>query len=269
VAEQNPLHRCLAVVAECDAVEGWRLTRSQREHYATALAAIIATDLPPHSVRQVVVNYHQDHRLVAILRDAQHPDHVIRWIRWTQRVQAVLAQAGLNWSSDAAVDGEDLTQIALMALARALPSYRYRSRFNVWAYSVVTRAIRRHIRDSLRERRAARPASLDQLIAAEGESGPATEDDGASAAHARLLYEHVRAVLAGHPDRRLKYLFHLAYVEGRSMAEIGGAVRLHHSRVRTLLHQARTMLHNDPEIQAWRQAGDEPRPGSCLEISHA
>ncbi len=104
---------------------------------------------------------------VAALRDARQAGHEQAWQQWMHQALLILRRAGLAWSSDQAVDSDDLAQIARAELVRALPSYRYQSRLFIWANRVVVQIARRHLRDSRRSKargpaRLARPAGGDR-----------------------------------------------------------------------------------------------------------
>jgi RNA polymerase sigma factor (sigma-70 family) len=269
VSAHHGLRSWRELVAACNADEGWRLTQQQCEYYATELAQIAAPDLPQRMRRDIAHNYHHDHRMVAALRNAQHAEHAARWNRWMQQVRRILHYKGFARSSDRAIDDDDLVQIALLALQGALPTYAYRSTFKVWTYSVVVRTLQKQLRDSLRQRRAVRPASLDQLITRDPDYAPPAADGIEANAYLRTFYAEIQRVLAAHPERRLSYLFHLAYIEDRRLSDIGALVQLPPARVRVLLQQARKVLHTDPAIRAWHYAAGECEFGCCAEKLHA
>lgn len=229
---------------------GWSLDAAAQQRYAAAITVYLAKDVPNDVLCDIIANYHADHQIVVALRDARQPDHNRTWEQWMGQVLMILRREGLAWSSDRAIDSDDLAQIARAALAHALPSFRYQSRFTVWANSLVVRSIRRSIRDSKREKRAVRPDSLDQL--AEIALPPDPTNHAETTAHARQFYSQIMQILADQPDQRLGYLFHLATIEDRRVVEIGKLVHLHPSRVRTLLRQIRQLLRDHPAIQAWQ-----------------
>jgi RNA polymerase sigma factor (sigma-70 family) len=239
------LHRLLTAL---DAEHAWAISPHDRERYVAALAPLLA-ELPPEQWPAVAANYHADHQLVASLRDAAHPDHERAWSRYAGQVLGVLRRAGRDWSRDGAIDADDLAQIARAELVRALPGYRYRSRFSSWAYSVISRCARDQIRFATTLRRSGATVSLQELTEAVEPADP--QELHERAARARLLAERIAAVLDAHPDRRLRRIFHLSAVEERTSAEIGELVNLHESRVRALLKLARELLRADPAIRAW------------------
>jgi RNA polymerase sigma factor (sigma-70 family) len=238
-------HHVVAVWAQ---THSWALTAAQHTQYATALAQLADVQAPTAQMHTILNYYHHDHRAVEALRDKQHPDHAEQWQQWMAQVLKILRRERLDWASDVAVDLEDLAQIAVAELVRALPTYRYRSRFSVWVYSVAVLALRRYVRDSQRARRAERPVSLDQLTAHAEPFAPSMLDP---AVQGVLFYEQIQAVLAAHPDQRLAEIFHLAQIEDQRINDIGIRVQLHPSRVRVLLKQAQQLLAAHPTILAW------------------
>jgi RNA polymerase sigma factor (sigma-70 family) len=263
------LHHCTELVSTLNASEDWRLTAPQRERYAEALAALVDPDVSPELLQQVALNYHRDHRLVAALRNPQHPDHALRWLRWMQSVRSILHQRGLYWATDAAVDDDDLTQIAMIALQGALPTYQYRSRFSAWAYSVVVRRIKRYNRDSRRLRRKALLLSLDQITTHDPDRAPPADDRTEDETHTQALYAQIERVLAAQPDRRLRTIIHLAYVEDCHPADIGARVDLQPARVRALIRQARRIISADPVLHASFYPAGTGRSGSSPEQAYA
>lgn len=241
-------------IAVCDERNTWGLGADARERYALALAPLL-DGLDAELWETVATNYHLDHRAVAALRESDNPDHERAWVRWSLQVLGVLRRQGLDWSRDTAIDSEDLAQVARAELSRALGSYRYRSRFSSWAYSVVVRCAQRQMRAARAARRSAAPGSLDALEEGAAPADPRPRHE--ERAHGRLLAERVAAALAAHPDRRLAPIFQLWAVEERTSAEIGAIVRLHESRVRALLKQARELLRADPAIRGWADGHED------------
>jgi RNA polymerase sigma factor (sigma-70 family) len=244
--------RCMAAVEECNAALRWGIDAAERQRYAAAMTTFLADDATDDQLRDTAANYHADHAMVAALRDHTAHSHDQLWEQWMRQVLVVLRRAGLSWSSDGAIDSDDLAQIARAELVRALPSYRYQSSFSIWAGRVVVQSVRRHLRDSQRVKRAVRPESLDQI--AESDAPPDALDAAEVRAHARLLYDTIMDILAAQPDGRWRYLFHLAAVDDLRVAEIGVLVHLSQPRVRALLQQIRRLLQQHPAIEAWQAA---------------
>lgn len=250
---RTPLARCLAVIRERNAALRWRLDDETVQQYAQNLAAHISDHTTDDMLSDMAVNYRLDHGVVAALRAHAHPEHEAQWAQWMQQVLVVLRSAGLHWADDPAISEDDLAQIARAELVRALPAYRYQSRFSTWAYGVVVQIVKRYLRDRRALKRAARPESLDTVA----ESAlPAGLGQAEAAAQSASLLAAINAVLGEHPDGRLRQIFHLWAVEDRRVAEIGALIHLHPSRVRALLALARTLLSEHPDIRAWRAPED-------------
>lgn len=244
-------NRCRRLIVVCAAERGWALDPPTIERYITALTPLLE-DLDAELQRSVVINYHQEHPILAALSDHSHPDYAVGWEGWAVQTFAVLRRAGVEWSHDQALATEDLVQEALADLARALPSFRYQSRFSSWAFSVLVQSARRQIRFSNAQRRAGRPDSLQQLSDDQEPIEPIAYHEHTTTT--RLLVAQIDAVLGEHRDDRLVRIFRLWALEDRTSAEIGALVQLHESRVRALLKQARTHLQAHPAIRAWAEA---------------
>jgi RNA polymerase sigma factor (sigma-70 family) len=247
LTDREHLERSWQLVIATDKRLGWLLTAAAQERYVVAIAPLLA-GLDADLWETVAFNYHADHGTVAALRDSGHPDHNRAWARWSSQALGMLRRQGLDWLRDGAVSAEDMAQIVLAELARALPSYGYRSRFSSWAYSVVARCAQRQVRAASAQRRSAPVESLDMV---EVGAPPDPQPQHEQAANARILAARVSEVLAAHSDRRLATIFQLWAVEEHTSAEIGAVVRLHESRVRALLKQARELLREDPAIRLW------------------
>lgn len=226
----------------------WSLSTHDQDRYAVALEPFLVK-LPVEQWQSVISNYHLDHKIVLSLGQCDHPQHTQFWEEWCSRVIGILRHSGQDWAHDSILDIDDLAQVARIALVRALPGYSYRSRFSSWAYSVIQRSVRDSIRASQAQRRSANTTPLDDLPDALHPTR--TADTHEELVQARLLAERIATVLRRHPDSRLVRIFQLWAIDGRSSAEIGELFKLHGSRVRALLHIARELLSNDPEIQAW------------------
>ncbi|PDW03007.1 RNA polymerase sigma factor [Candidatus Viridilinea mediisalina] len=254
VFDASELNACRHIVRHCDQQYAWGLDAITCEYYVRTLTPLMRV-VAPERRAMLVVHYHLDHRIVAALRDVNHPAHHDLWAQWSRKVLAVLRRSGLDWSHDSSIELDDLVQVALGELAQALPNYRYQSRFLSWAYSVIVRTAHRHLRTFNTRHHVGSHVSLERL-----EEAPPTEalkPHHEETTHARLLAARVHALLAAHNDARLLPIFRLWALEQYTSAEIGALVDLHESRVRALLNMARTVLREDPSIQQWRAASDD------------
>jgi RNA polymerase sigma factor (sigma-70 family) len=245
----------LSVVQACNDEFGWDLDTDTCQQYALELESLLDEQASIEQIRTAVMHYHTEHRKVAALRDSAQADHVQAWAEWMSQVLVILRRTGLWWSSDHAIDSDDLAQIARTELVRALPSYRYQSRLEIWANRVVVQSVRRHLRDSRRSKRAVRPESLNKLTADTEpvDCTPIAEQ----IANGHQLYQHIMEILSKHPDNRLAHFFQLWVIDELSSSEIGSLVHLHPSRVRALLLQVRTILREHPTIRTWRSDYEE------------
>lgn len=250
-------NRCLAMIALLNDANGWNLSEEEQQQYATEVVYFVAEDCQESLLRQIITYYHADHAMVEQLRTLDHPQHNAEWTAWVGRVVGIIRQAGFAWSNDPAVDPEDLAQIAQVELVRSISSFTYQSRLSTWIYRVVVRSLQRFVRDSKASKRNTRPASLDR--AADLDAPLSEADQPESQASANVLAERTLAILAEH-NPRLALIFRLWAIHDRRIDEIAEVVRLHPSRVRALLKQARTILLAHPDMQGWRpddQPGDE------------
>ena len=241
-------NRYRQLIQTCEVDLNWSLDTQTREAYVTALTPLLA-DISAERSTAIIANYHRDHASVLSLSDTTHPDHQRAWVEWAAQVLRILRGSGLAWSRDVALESDDLTQIALAELARALPSFRYQSRFSSWVYSVIIRCARRYHRDAQAQRRSGTTTPIEEA----DQATPLvdTHESPEQAANAQLLVERINAVLATHSDKRLLLIFTLWAVDDRSTTEIGTLIGLHESRVRALLKLARDLLRADPQLQSW------------------
>ncbi|MBK9714778.1 MAG: sigma-70 family RNA polymerase sigma factor [Kouleothrix sp.] len=242
--------RCATMVAALDRELGWQIDADERRAYSHTLAQLLPARCPDAQLRNVALCYHLDHRLVEALADRRHAGHDDGWLSWMAQVVPILRHAGLSWSNDAALSLDDLAQIARTELARALPSFRYGSRFSTWAHQVIAHSVRAALRDSQAQKRAGRPGPLDQPavldVAIDQDDQPETIAQG------HLLAAQIDAILAAQPDKRLAEIFRLWAYGDLRVEEIGRRVRLSQSQVRLLLSRIREILQHDPSISAWR-----------------
>lgn len=242
--------RCALTVATLDDEHKWRLAAAEQQAYAAALARYAPAAATTDQLRQVALYYHHDHRQLQALAHAADTRHDDAWRTWVAQVLPILHHAGLGWTNDAAIDAEDLAQVARAALVRALPSFRYASRFSTWSRQVVVLCVQRYLRDLHALKRAARPYSLDHDparfdVALNDTAHPET------LAHAQVLADLINGVLGEQPDQRLAAIFRLWAIDDMRVEEIGHRIQLSPAQVRALLQRCRQMLRHDPRIRAW------------------
>ncbi|EFO81197.1 ECF subfamily RNA polymerase sigma-24 factor [Oscillochloris trichoides DG-6] len=229
---------------------GWGLSPKEAESYAHALQSLLPHDASYAEFRKVCAYYHTNHALVEVLRNHGHPSNTHEWQVWEVNIAQILHKNGLAWSRDGAVELKDLIQIAQAALLASLPSFRYKSSFYTWAYKVVVLCIRRHIRDTKATKRGHQADSLDENP--ELDLPDPRQIDPSEQLMGSMLHHTIHAILLQHGDERLAKIFDLYAVHDRPTAEIARTFDLHPSRVRALLTDARKVLRNHPEMQAWR-----------------
>lgn len=132
-------------------------------------------------------------------------------------------------------DAEDATQIALMAIVRALPRFDGRSKFSTWVYRIATNAALDEVR---RIRRRPVPAEDPVGAASAGRRGAPSTRDGSESVESQMVIRHALTQL---PEefRTAIVLRHIADLEYEEIAEIleipVGTVRSRLSRGRAQL----------------------------------
>jgi len=134
-----------------------------------------------------------------------------------------------------AADAEDVTQEVLIKLHRSLHRFAGRSRFTTWLYRVT-----RNEALGLARRLAGR-LRLARAVTREAMVSPGTSDDPLERFHAARVAALADTLLTRLP-RRQREVFHLADLEGCSMAEIAERLGMSPVTARVhLLHARRTL----------------------------
>lgn len=251
---RNTFSRCLHTIHQLNWERGWCLSEEEQYNYATTLAELIADDYPEDQLRRAIGNYHDDHVLVDALRDRNHVCHDDAWLKLEQRVRQVLVSRQLHWISDGQHEFEDLIQVALLEIVRSLQNFRYACHFSTWAYKVIIDSVRRTMRDSKAIKRSIRPDSRDRSEELHHRAVQIPAPRSEQPTHMVDLWELQRLImeiLYTHKDKRLFSIFDLHYVHDRSIEEIGERLKLHPSRIRTLLKAAQQLVRESSEIQEW------------------
>lgn len=240
------------------------LATMRRYAYRVAECCSDLTAPEDRQIQTIISYYHTDHPLVEALLDPAHPRHSDCWSEWTQHVIRILVSKGAlgETARSGSACLEDLQQEAMADLWHGLPAFRYRSRFQTWAFTVVSRSFSRSWRTLQAQKRSALPPaqSLEALICAGAESLPdLTVPPPDDAVLAATFIELLNQALKRHPDERLQTIFHLWAAEDRTLREIGAHLHLSVARVHTLLMQAHTFLRQTPAVVAWcEQAAPAP-----------
>lgn len=151
-------------------------------------------------------------------------------------------------------DADDATQMALISVVRALPSFDRRSKFSTWVYRIATNAALDEIR---RTKRRPLPADHDTLDA---QVGPGTH----SPTDAVDAHIDVTAALAQLPEefRTTVVLRHVADLE---YEEIAMALEIPVGTVRSRLARGRAqlaeILGNSPMTSQRQNDATEPKGG--------
>jgi RNA polymerase sigma-70 factor (ECF subfamily) len=132
-------------------------------------------------------------------------------------------------------DAEDVTQEVLIKLHRSLHRYAGRSRFTTWLYRVTRNEALGLGRRLTRGLRLARAMTREAMVS------PATSDDPLAQVHAARVAALAHILLAELP-RRQREVFHLADLEGCSMAEIADRLGMSPVTARVHLLHARRAL---------------------------
>jgi RNA polymerase sigma factor (sigma-70 family) len=236
---------------------GWHLEVERQRAYVAALLQYLPTSPPEMELRRVVIAYHHDHGLIRALCDHASPQYEAVWTQWCTQVIRILRHQGLGAPGDALTDTQDLAQTALEELVRALPSYRYASRFSTWAYTVISRSAQRYLRDRYAAKRSSKSESLEWQHELELALGAADSPEAQS--EARALSGLIAALLDSHGDRRMAEMFRLWAIEDQRLADIARRMRLSPARVSVMIEQICQLLRQDPAILAW--LGDTPPRG--------
>jgi RNA polymerase sigma factor (sigma-70 family) len=242
-------------------VEAWGLSPIQLVGYVEAIQACFSEiDLPAlDQLQTIIINYHSEHELVEALRNRSHAEHAVRWTQWSNLALRILLMKYryVSTSDAVAVNIDDLVQEAMSNLWLALSSFRYQSRFQTWAYTVISNCFVRAHRAAQMQKRAValKSTSLEQLQDTSDlpppTLAPSPEEETASRALAAL----VQQVLAQHHDTRLGLIFYLWAHEDQPLRVIGDRLNLSVPRVHALLGQALHLLRNEPTIREWSRLG--------------
>lgn len=250
------------MIAALDAEQDWRLSPEQQRAYLVALSDVGGLPADANKLRRVVLNYHHDHTLVAQLRDSSNPYHHDAWNGWVSQAARILHTTQLGSQRDLLGSAEDLVQVALEDLVRALPSFRYASRLSTWAFAVIAHSAQRYMRDLYAGKRNGQTEPIE-LSAAQWYAAPA-QGEPASVAEIEALVALIDALLAAAPDPRWQTIFRLWVHQDLRLIDIARQLRLSQSRVSRMLTQLTALLREHPEIRAWldQAALDERERGS-------
>ncbi len=242
--------RCRAVTIALNQREQWGLTVQQLNVYIEQIIEQLLPDLLATQIEVAVRHFHADHAQVRTLRNQHSTDHIRAW-GWVEReITRVIRFKNLAWSSDQSVELADLVQIAQAEVARSIGSYHYRSSLRTWLQSVTDRRIRRYHRDNAAAKRAAHLEPLEAAI-----EQPLLWGSFEPEIMASLLEAEIHRVLSTQGSERHAQIFRLRVINGLSAEQVGKQVKLHPSRVRTLLRHSQQLLQQDPGLRRWNDEG--------------
>lgn len=235
----------------------WTLDADQQQIYVSALLEHLGDSDSETNLRRMVMNYHLDHVLLQALQDRQSLRHEVVWADVVDQVVRMVIHQRHGQATEVLMDVEDLSQIALEALLQALPSFHYASRFSTWTYSVIARSIQRYVRHLRAAKRHGHVESAEQHP--ELNTWPAKDEEPEAKSEASALAALIETVLTELAGDRLARIFRLSVSTDQRLSEIGRQVQLSPSRVSVLIEQARQLLQQSPEIQAWLGTQDDDR----------
>lgn len=244
--------RCRRAIEALNQREAWNLTGYQVEAYVRQIVQQASDEALTAQLEQVVRYFHQDHQLVAALRDEQSLEHRQSWDWVAYEIVRVAKIYRLDWSSDRSIENDDLIQIVRFEVARSLEKYRFESSFRTWLQRVTFRRLSRLHRDNGADKRALRPQRIEEI-----EEEAVEWSDLEHHANAKLLLAEVERILSSKHDKRLAAIFFMSAIGDWSTAEIGQELRLHPSRIRVLLKNTREMLCRDRSLQLWHRLPDD------------
>lgn len=244
--DEEFLRQCVATESR---THGWGLTPQEEQDYVIGLRVHIPQRCSDMLLRQIVWCYHHDHKLVAALLDGASLEGQEHWLRCVNQMPALLRYAQLRWDIDSSADQEDLCQIGAMTVFQALSQFHYHSRFSTWMFQVFRNSVLRALRDRKAGKRYGPTDSYDEQPAL---MTKINDQEGLeSTMQFNALMELINEVLAKAPDQRLQHIFMLWARDDLRLADIGRITKLSLSRVSILLEQARALLRQHPDIQAW------------------
>jgi RNA polymerase sigma factor (sigma-70 family) len=258
IASTELSERCHAMIVALNSTQCWELSQETLWRYVIGLLPHLSDTSSDQQLARAVTNYHLDHHLMNVLANHTYPEHTLGWQQWLNNIIKILSHNGLQQLSDPSIEFGDLVQVASIALARALPTYHYQSRFSTWAYSIIVRSVQRYLRDLQAAKRTNQRYSLAQSPNIDLPIDVAEHPENIIAA--RALGDQINKVLMRESDHRLSTIFRMHVIEDQHINTIGNELQLHPSRIRALLHHTKTLLQQNPDILAWLQTSDTSLP---------
>jgi RNA polymerase sigma-70 factor, ECF subfamily len=181
----------------------------------------------------------RDHDLVTALR-REEPDAAERLLH-TYGGRAFRLAVRITRARQ---DAEEVVQDALLTVVRKIGSFRGDAAFGSWVYRIVANAAYQKIRARRRRQDEVSSDAVPGLMLEGGHHGGAVAD-WTRAADDPARQTEVRAALTEAIDelpQHYRTVFVLRDLQGLSTMEIGRALRLSASNVKTRIHRARVLL---------------------------
>jgi RNA polymerase sigma factor (sigma-70 family) len=228
-----------ALVCERNDAAAWHLDAHQQHAYvANLLACMLVGD--DTVLKQQIVFYHQAHVWVQMLGDETHPEHFAAWEAVAEEIRAILRHKNLVEMArkrDAALEEDDLIQVARRSVYAALPTYRYASKFSTWLFSTTFNSVR----SFLRPIRSLTTDHDSSAVPGENQEPYSETDNPEDIVSGHLLFEQVQQILQAHVDGQAQHIFWLR-VQRYSLREIGKIMHVTPWFVRKTLAQIRAVI---------------------------
>lgn len=195
--------------------------------------------------------YAEDRRKMAALLDETHIDHDRCWSEVEKYIGGLVG----HWcfaagSARDAPEVEDLQSVCLEAIARSLGSFRHDSALTTWIHSVILLNLKKHLRDTRRQKRD--PRRSTRLEESHLAQAAAPDKDGpASLVAGNELLAAIEAALRAHTNPHIYTVFMLIAVAGWRGTEVAAALNISQPHVSNLLREARALLRRSPALRPW------------------
>ena len=165
----------------------------------------------------------------ALIKQCQNGDS-IAFERLLERYYDVIYRIAYHWCKDRS-NAQDITQLVCLKLAHSIKSFRFRSSFTTWLYSLVIN----HAKDFYKSpnQRNVREQQHDDLESAAGTS----PDQSVNKLYAQQILEHI-----GTLQEDLKETLILIYGSGLNHKQAAEKLQVKESTISWRVHEARKIL---------------------------
>lgn len=243
------LVRCRIQVTKRNNQHGWQLDSTKLEDMATVVLTYVSAKDDDTMIGDIVQYYYSEQPFVDAMLNQGQPHHEQAWYKWCGHAQRLLRARGLVSVRDRAVEDNDLVQEAMEVLVRAIPTYRYRSLFRVWAAQVIINHTYNLIKRSKTDKHRADTITLDTDEHENMKADPVLVEDQVLG---QLFMRHAAQAL-GHDQRhrRLWRVMLLHACDDQTFRMISTTLGVSVARAKRLYDQAQAHLHAHPEVRAW------------------